>query len=726
MTYRALLVGNSVFDVDAGLQPLNAPVKDVVRLHGALVDADVGMFDDACVRVVTERSSNDILDELDRFFGDGEKDDVLLFYYSGHGVLDVHNQLYLCGRDTRSDKLLRTGISNTRINEFIAQSVCRRTVILLDCCSSGMFKGGPIGAQLAGPGRFIVSSTRGADLANDAASRTGTSLFTDSLIEGLLGGAPDSNRDGLIELREIYDYVRDRLTASSKQVPHSRFDGDATIAIARVHPAKRSAEHPPTHSWGQSREPTFDLAENVISFLAVGADEQLPREVVEVIRHTDAPLDLVAHTNDNWVHVSASPDELTITFNPSPGPNHAKIVIRDQASATEQTLRVHVFVRPPHTTVVTEPPPVGPTLPDTSDGLPPVDIGTTPDVKGVPPPPPPAQEDQASRDTIHETSLREVSTSPDARGDAGRGQGPLSGTSIARGPRRARGKRWVWLLAASLVVALGIAAFIVWAVPKPDSQPQANSGAPSPPSTARPSPSPTPSSPRPSSGKTYRVLHAPAPLYTDPNNQNSVHGQRSGTAALICARNGFTPNGTNGDDYWYYIGQNLWINDYNIDGHGNASALVNACEGTPPHAGSSTLPSRSNIGVPPPSQPQSSSSVTSSKPAPRCTNAQLTGTLIGTSTVLSLNVANAGSSCTLPEPVYLQLLDSSGQPIQSAVLSTGQTGVVLQPGSNNPALTSTIPACSPNPPSAVADAQTKNGFVNFHVDVVGSVQACLR
>jgi hypothetical protein len=44
MTYRALLIGNSVFDADAGLNPLNAPVKDVARLHRALVDEETGLF----------------------------------------------------------------------------------------------------------------------------------------------------------------------------------------------------------------------------------------------------------------------------------------------------------------------------------------------------------------------------------------------------------------------------------------------------------------------------------------------------------------------------------------------------------------------------------------------------------------------------------------------------------------------------------------------------------
>ena len=137
MTYRALLIGNSTFGADASLNPLNAPTKDVARLHRALVDTATGLFDDEHVRLVTERTADELLDELDIFFNSAHRDDLLLLYYSGHGLLDERNQLFLCGRNTRSDRLLRTAVSNVRINEFIAQSVARCTVIILDCCGSG-------------------------------------------------------------------------------------------------------------------------------------------------------------------------------------------------------------------------------------------------------------------------------------------------------------------------------------------------------------------------------------------------------------------------------------------------------------------------------------------------------------------------------------------------------------------------------------------------------------
>ncbi len=343
MSYRALLIGNSVFDEDAGLNPLNAPVKDVARLHRALVDPETGLFDDDMVRLVTERTCDDILDELDRFFAAGRKDDLLLLYYSGHGVLDERNHLYLCGRDTRSDRLLRTAVSNVRVNEFVAQSMSQRTVILLDCCASGMFKGASVGPQLAGPGRFIVSSTRGANLANDAATATGTSLFTEHLVEGMLGAATDGNRDGYLDLRDIYDYVRDRLLAGTKQVPHCRFDGDATVSLARVRTAPQVLEMA-AEGRSRSNEPTFALAENTITLRDVELDEHLAPEVVEVIKIGDGALDLAARSDDDWLQATASTDKVIVELRPRLGRNRGKVTVRDRNSNSAQVLRVEAHV----------------------------------------------------------------------------------------------------------------------------------------------------------------------------------------------------------------------------------------------------------------------------------------------------------------------------------------------------------------------------------------------
>ena len=346
MIYRALLIGNSIFEADASLNPLNAPTKDVARLHRALVDADSGMFDDDNVRLVSERKHDEILDELDAFFASGAREDLMLLYYSGHGVLDEFSNLYLCGRDTRSDRLARTGISDGTINDFIRGAASRRTVLILDCCSSGMFKGGLIGGQLAGPGRYILSSARGKSLANDAQSPTGTSLFTEHLVEGLLGGAHDLDGDGRIDLHEIYDYVKRRLAETSKQVPSIRFEGDGDVSIARSKQAPVVAIADGTTKPHHTGEAVFGLSESAIVLRDVDPMERLRPEVIEICRFTDDDLDIAAEALDGWLQAEIVGDRLLITLQPGEGHNRGKVLVRDRNSGNVQALRVEAFVRP--------------------------------------------------------------------------------------------------------------------------------------------------------------------------------------------------------------------------------------------------------------------------------------------------------------------------------------------------------------------------------------------
>ena len=241
--YRALLIGNSRFALDATLQSLEGPVNDVGALRSALTDSEVGLFAPADVRVLPERGAQEILVEIQRFLDSATRDDVLLLYYSGHGVLDNRNQLFLCAADTRTDVLRATSVGSTAINSMIADSAARTTVIVLDCCHSGAFKGGDLPAALAGTGWFVLTSCRGGELAADTDARNGTSLFTTYLVEALStsGGGPN----GYVSLDELYQVLLRRLAELSphRPLPQRHFSGVGDVAIAR-RPRSRPVQPP--------------------------------------------------------------------------------------------------------------------------------------------------------------------------------------------------------------------------------------------------------------------------------------------------------------------------------------------------------------------------------------------------------------------------------------------------------------------------------------------------
>jgi hypothetical protein len=142
----------------------------------------------------------------------------------------------LCMNDTETTNLLSTAVSSVRINEFADASRARNVVIILDCCYAGAFRGGDFGDAVAGPGRYVMTSCRGTQLANDATVDNGTSFFTQHLVEGLLDAA-DQDGDGYVSFSDLYGYVDRCLREDGKQVPQRRVDGDGDLRLARRPPA---------------------------------------------------------------------------------------------------------------------------------------------------------------------------------------------------------------------------------------------------------------------------------------------------------------------------------------------------------------------------------------------------------------------------------------------------------------------------------------------------------
>jgi Caspase domain len=232
--YRALLIGNSTYPADEhNLQTLKGPVKDIAALNRALLDPATGLFADADVTLLPEATSSRAVRALGRFFAAAARDDVLLVYFSGHGKLDQSGRLHLCMQDTESTDLLSSAVSSVRISEFADASHARNIIIVLDCCHAGAFRGGDLGDAVAGPGRYVLTSCRGTQLANDATAENGTSHFTQQLIDGLLGGAAGQDEDGYIRFSDLYAYVDRRLREAGKQIPQRRMHGDGDVPLAR-------------------------------------------------------------------------------------------------------------------------------------------------------------------------------------------------------------------------------------------------------------------------------------------------------------------------------------------------------------------------------------------------------------------------------------------------------------------------------------------------------------
>ena len=225
----ALIIANTEYS-DPGFAQLTAPGKDAKDFGRVLNSPEICAFDD--VLVLVNETSSKVGEAIDYFLSNRKPDDLLVLYFSGHGIRDEYGSLYLAVKNTNRARLRSTAIKSDFVREAMDQSRSRRQVLILDCCNSGAFPQGTkaaTGISLgtasafeAGYGRIILTasdSTQYAWEGDKVIGETGNSLFTHFLVEGLEGRA-DSNGDGQITVDELYEYAYEKVKlATPKQTP---------------------------------------------------------------------------------------------------------------------------------------------------------------------------------------------------------------------------------------------------------------------------------------------------------------------------------------------------------------------------------------------------------------------------------------------------------------------------------------------------------------------------
>jgi hypothetical protein len=240
----ALIVASSEF-TDETLQQLIAPGQDAADLARVLEDVAIGGFDE--VKVLANCPSHEVRREIEAFFANRKRGDLLLLYFSGHGVKDDDGRLYLATTDTRRGLFRSTAVPATFVNETMTASRSRRQVLVLDCCHSGAFargmvaKGGEsvdIRERFDGRGRVVLTASNATQYAfqgDEVIGESSRSVFTRYLVQGLETGEADMDGDGWVSLDELYDYVYDQVTEETPQQTPGKwtFDLQGDITIAR-------------------------------------------------------------------------------------------------------------------------------------------------------------------------------------------------------------------------------------------------------------------------------------------------------------------------------------------------------------------------------------------------------------------------------------------------------------------------------------------------------------
>lgn len=244
MAKFALLIG--VSEYSEGLRPISSAILDVEAMRRVLEHPDMGAFDQHQVKVLPNPDKGSMEKAVEDLFANRQRDDLVLLYFSGHGLKDQKARFFLStrdtGRDQNGDFRRATALAASKLQEYITDSRSQRQIIILDCCFSGaLVQGMPIKGEfniqeeLGGKGRAILTSSSPIEYSFES-DNNDLSIYTKYLVEGIETGAADKDGDQLISVNELHEYASERVKeAAPAMTPkfHLSLEGDETIYLAK-------------------------------------------------------------------------------------------------------------------------------------------------------------------------------------------------------------------------------------------------------------------------------------------------------------------------------------------------------------------------------------------------------------------------------------------------------------------------------------------------------------
>ncbi|PZO36891.1 MAG: sulfatase-modifying factor protein [Pseudanabaena frigida] len=246
MKRLALLVGTSEYPEREKLPPLHGSLLDVDAMQRVLVAN--GEFATEDVVVLKNASRQVIEDAIHNLFNgrNRQKDDLVLFYFSGHGIVDEANKLFLGTPSTRKEgnKIVKpTTVAANYLQEAMNDSKSQHQVLIFNCCFSGAFAQGMtvmddssvnLKSQLGGKGRAILTSSSSTQFSFQPDGEM--SIYTRYLVEGIETGAADRDGDRKISVDELHEYAALKVSQESPNMTPAFYpvEQGGKIYIAKV------------------------------------------------------------------------------------------------------------------------------------------------------------------------------------------------------------------------------------------------------------------------------------------------------------------------------------------------------------------------------------------------------------------------------------------------------------------------------------------------------------
>jgi len=215
---------------------------DAFRFYEHLTSTQGGAVPEENIRLLLneDASRSGILSAVREIAEEADANDVIMFYFSGHGLAGAFLPADFNGTQNR--------IPHSMIAKIMERSQARHKICIADACFSGIqddsysltAKGASASLdnfydsfEYAEAGTaFFMSSTALEASWEDRELRHG--VFTFFLIEGMSGLA-DYDGNGVVEMRELYRYVRKKVNryTDGRQTPMltGNYDGSMPISV---------------------------------------------------------------------------------------------------------------------------------------------------------------------------------------------------------------------------------------------------------------------------------------------------------------------------------------------------------------------------------------------------------------------------------------------------------------------------------------------------------------
>jgi len=235
----AVIVGVSQYK--DGKMNLKFADKDAYEFYNFLKSPQGGGLSEDHISLLTNEKATrgNIIKALNEKFYRAFEEDMVILFIASHGAPDpVGNEVYFLSYDTESDNLGGTAVSQIDIEKVFQRTRAKKKIWVADACHSG-----GAGLQIRGTDQSLETNKLLHEIANanngmamftasssseysheDKKWGNGHGVFTYYLLEGMKGQA-DFNKNGLVDIRELYEYVYRKVSDDTNGQQHPELKG---------------------------------------------------------------------------------------------------------------------------------------------------------------------------------------------------------------------------------------------------------------------------------------------------------------------------------------------------------------------------------------------------------------------------------------------------------------------------------------------------------------------